>query len=96
MPKPLWIATSKIDIELVASAAEASLKRYPEAGKRLDDLLKTVAPDYWRRPEIVSRRVNLLRTDAAREKMLTAGTISLQAESHPCAFRNIRLKPLEK
>jgi hypothetical protein len=28
------------------------------------------------------------------EKMLTSGTISLQAESHPCAFRNIRLKPL--
>ncbi|MDY7108248.1 MAG: prolyl oligopeptidase family serine peptidase [Planctomycetota bacterium] len=30
------------------------------------------------------------------EKMLTSGTISLQAESHPCAFRNIRLKPLGK
>jgi dipeptidyl-peptidase-4 len=28
------------------------------------------------------------------EKMLTSGTISLQAESHPCAFRSIRLKPL--
>jgi len=30
------------------------------------------------------------------EKLLSAGTISLQAESHPCAFRNIRLKPLEE
>ena len=29
------------------------------------------------------------------EKMLASGSISLQAESHPCEFRKIMLKPLE-
>jgi hypothetical protein len=32
--------------------------------------------------------------DEGAEKMLTGGTISLQAESHPVEFRNIRLKKL--
>jgi hypothetical protein len=32
---------------------------------------------------------------AGADKMLTSGTISLQAESHPVEFRNIRLKKLE-
>jgi hypothetical protein len=33
--------------------------------------------------------------DAGAEKMVTGGTISLQAESHPVEFRNIRLKKLD-
>lgn len=32
--------------------------------------------------------------DAGADKMLTGGTISLQSESHPVHFRNIRLKKL--
>jgi hypothetical protein len=32
--------------------------------------------------------------DAGADKMLTGGTISLQSESHPVEFRNIRLKKL--
>lgn len=32
--------------------------------------------------------------EAGAEKMLTGGTISLQSESHPVEFRNIRLKKL--
>jgi hypothetical protein len=32
--------------------------------------------------------------DAGAEKLLTGGTISLQSESHPVEFRNIRLKKL--
>ena len=71
----------KIDIELDAAAAEAALDRHAEAGARLDALLGTVAADYWRRAEIVSRRVNLLRTDAEREKML--GEARVRYESQP-------------
>jgi len=69
-----------IDIQLVSAEAEASLKKFVEAGARLDGLLENVAADYWRRPEIVNRRVNLLRTDAAREKMLKQARARFEAE----------------
>ena len=28
------------------------------------------------------------------EKLLSGGTLSLQSESHPCEFRNIRIRPI--
>lgn len=70
----------KVDIELVAATAESAQGSFEDAGKRLDALLETVAADYWRRPEIVSRRVNLLSTDAARETMLKAARKRFEAE----------------
>lgn len=60
----------RVDIVLLAAAAQAAMGQHEAAGERLDALLKKVAPDYWRRSELVSRRVNLLKTDAAREAML--------------------------
>ena len=69
-----------IDIQLVSAEAEASLKKFDHAGKRLDELLENVAADYFRRSEIVNRRVNLLRTDAAREKMLKDARARFEAE----------------
>jgi hypothetical protein len=33
---------------------------------------------------------------AGADKQVTGGTISLQSESHPVEFRNVRLKPLEE
>ncbi len=63
---------TRVDLILLAAKVEASQGKYREAGARLDLLLTKVAPDYWRRSEIMSERVHLLKTDADREKMLAA------------------------
>ena len=61
-----------VEIQMAAAKSEAAMESFDAAGERLDALLKKVAPDYWRRSEIVSLRVNLLKTDASREAMLKA------------------------
>ena len=43
---------------------------------------RACSPAKTRRPEIVSRRVNLLRTDAARERMLKASRERFAADLH--------------
>lgn len=69
-----------VELELQAAAAEAGLGQKAEAGARLDALLGKTAPDYARRPEIVSRRVALLDTDAERAERLKAGREALAAQ----------------
>jgi hypothetical protein len=34
--------------------------------------------------------------EGGAEKPLSGGTISLQSESHPVEFRNVKLKPLDE
>ena len=49
----------------------------------------------YSQPQLDDRDPNAKRLiEAGAEKMITEGTISLQAESHPVEFRNIRLKKL--
>jgi len=68
-----------VEAVLVAASAEAFMGRHTEAASRLETLLGKVAPDYWRRPEIVMRRVNLVGADAAREAMLKAARSAYEA-----------------
>ncbi|MEZ5299196.1 MAG: hypothetical protein R3F11_00760 [Verrucomicrobiales bacterium] len=59
-----------VEIELESADAEAAAGEAAAASGRLDALLGKVAPDYWRRPEIVVKRVALIDSDAEREAML--------------------------
>lgn len=63
---------TNVDLQLLAAKMEAGLDRAEDAGKRLDALLAKVAPDYFRRGEIMTLRVQLLNSNAAREAMLAA------------------------
>jgi hypothetical protein len=65
-------AETGVEIELAAASAEIGLQRTDAAAARLDRLLARLAPDYWRRTEILHRRTALVKTDAEREKMLAA------------------------
>lgn len=51
----------------------------------------------YEKPQLDERDGDAKKIIEARggEKLLTGGTISLQSESHPCEFRNIRIKALE-
>lgn len=51
----------------------------------------------YSKPQLDDRDGDAKPLIAARngEKMLSSGTISLQSESHPCEFRNIKLLPLK-
>ena len=59
-----------VEIDLLAAKAEAASGKGKEASVRLDALLGRVAPDYWRRSQIVVERVHLLGSDAARGEVL--------------------------
>lgn len=61
-----------VELALRCAAAEAGLGKRAEAGKRLDALLGRLTEDYWRRNEILSRRLALVGTDAERDAMLQA------------------------
>lgn len=52
----------------------------------------------YHRPQLDVREADAAAWAERRggELMLTRGSISLQAESHPCEFRNIRLRPIEE
>lgn len=60
-----------VEITVQSAKVQAVLGRRMEAGKQLDDLLGRLAPDHWRRSEIMSLRVNLMASDAERERMLS-------------------------
>ncbi|MGH7127522.1 MAG: tetratricopeptide repeat protein, partial [Planctomycetaceae bacterium] len=55
-----------VDLELEAARAEIGLKRNDAAAKRLDALLAKLTADYWRRPEIVRRRLALVISQEER------------------------------
>ncbi len=59
-----------VQLELTAADAEVGLDRGADAGKRLDALLGKVAHDYWRRDEILRRRVALVTDAAERQRLI--------------------------
>ncbi len=61
-----------VSMELEAAAAEAGLKQAEAAGARLDRLLSKLTADYWRRDEIVRRRLELVQSQGQREAMIAA------------------------
>ena len=61
-----------VSIELEAAAAEIGLKKTKEAAVRLDRLLSKLTADYWRRGEIVARRLQLVDSQADRDAMIDA------------------------
>lgn len=81
-----------VDLQILAAKMEAGLDRPEAAGERLDALLAKVAPDYWRRGEIMSLRVHLLESNAAREEMLA--TVRAKYEAEPTAAAALDLVEL--
>ena len=77
-PKP----QTMIEIELAAADAEVGLDRADAAATRLDRLLSKVTPDYWRRPDIVRRRVALVKTEKQRQAMVTEARERLAKRSN--------------
>ncbi len=63
---------TSVEIEVLAARSEASQGNREAAAKRIDALLQKLAPDYWRRGEILSLRINLMTSDADRESLLAA------------------------
>ncbi len=59
-----------VSLELEAVTAEVGLKRMKEAAARLDRLLGKLTADYWRRPEIVRRRLAMVESQQEREAMI--------------------------
>ncbi|MFP4055440.1 MAG: PQQ-binding-like beta-propeller repeat protein [Candidatus Brocadiia bacterium] len=60
----------RVEIELAAAAAEAAVGSRKAAAQRLDRLLGQVTVDYWRRPEILRRRVELVASEEERKALL--------------------------
>jgi tetratricopeptide (TPR) repeat protein len=58
-----------VQLELLAADAEVGQDRAADAGGRLETLLGKVAHDYWRRDEILRRRIALV-TDAGERQAL--------------------------
>lgn len=59
-----------VETEVLLAKAEGALGEEKNAGARLDALLAKLAPDHWRRREILSQRVSVLADDAERAAML--------------------------
>ncbi len=59
-----------VEIEILTAKVQAALGDRDAAGNRLDALLARLAPDYWRRVEIMSLRVGMLSSDADRRRLL--------------------------
>ncbi len=73
-----------IEAEILSAIAQSKLGDNAGAGKRLDAVLKKLAPDHWRRREVMSLRVGVLATDEERDKMLKT------------LERNLRDNPLDE
>lgn len=59
-----------VSIELAAADAEMGLDQWQKAGARLDSLLDKVTADYWRRGEIVRRRLAMVRSEEQRQEII--------------------------
>ena len=68
-----------VDIELAAAAAEVGLNRAADAASRLDKLLGKLTADYFRRPEIVRRRIALVVDETQREAMIARARQGVEA-----------------
>lgn len=62
----------RVVIALEAARAEVELGRTAAAAQRLDALLERLAPDYWRRAEVMRYRVALIQSAPERERILKA------------------------
>ncbi|MEX0653618.1 MAG: PQQ-binding-like beta-propeller repeat protein [Phycisphaeraceae bacterium] len=65
-------AETGVTAQLLTARAEAAAGDLDTAGDRLDTLLERLAPDYWRRTEIMRQRVAWLGDDDARQAMIDA------------------------
>ena len=61
-----------VDLELTAAEALAALGEADAAGERLDALLGKLTSDYWRRGDILRRRLALVQNETQRETMIAA------------------------
>ncbi|MCB1078989.1 MAG: hypothetical protein KDM64_14300, partial [Verrucomicrobiae bacterium] len=59
-----------VEVELLTARVQAALGDRDAAGSRLDALLAKLAPDHWRRVEIIGLRVGLLTNEADRNRLL--------------------------
>lgn len=59
-----------IEADLMLSNALAKTGNSSDAGRMLETLLTKLAPNHWRRREIMSLRVNILGSDEEREELL--------------------------
>ena len=71
------VPETMVAIQLEAAATEVLLKQPDAAEQRLARLLEKVTADYWRRPEIVTRRLTLVRSTEARQTMIAAARAEL-------------------
>jgi len=59
-----------VSMQLAAADAEMGLDQWEKAGARLDELLDKVTANYWRRGEIVRRRLAMVRSEEQRQKIV--------------------------
>ena len=59
-----------VEIEMAAATCEVGLGRGRDAADRLSRLLDKLTADYWRRPEIMRRRIALVESEAERDAMV--------------------------
>src|SRR5690606_34594982 len=65
-------AEARVEADLLSAKAQFELGNRADAGRMLDALLNGLAPDHWRRREIMSLRFSVLATEEEREAMLKA------------------------
>lgn len=73
-------AETRVTAELLAARAEAAAGDRRAAVARLDALLESLAPDYWRRGEILRRRLAWTGEGQAREALLEAARARAEAQ----------------
>ena len=59
-----------VTLAMAAADAEQRLGLHDEAANRLDELLVRLATDYWRRQQILERRLDLTSDADERDEML--------------------------
>ena len=70
-----------VDIEVLTAKVQAALGDRDAAGLRLDALLGKLAPDYWRRVEIMSLRVGMLSSEADRRRLLAEAKVRYEGNA---------------
>lgn len=68
----------EIEAAILAARAEAELGRPGPAGQRLDAVLKRLAPDHFRRSEVMTLRVSVIASDEERAALIEKGKKSLE------------------
>ncbi len=63
-------AEGEVEVEVQTARAQSELGQSEEAGRTLDGLIGRLAPDHWRRREIMSMRISVVATPEEREAIL--------------------------